>query len=127
MVSHHVHHRHSAYLLAHVDAPGFSQSQQRRIGELVLGQRGGLRKIEASLSNEGFAWQVLCLRLAVIQCHARDDGGHAGAPALAAHGRRAQLTWSGRWAETHPRTTWLLAEEAAAWSRGGPLALQLPG
>jgi exopolyphosphatase / guanosine-5'-triphosphate,3'-diphosphate pyrophosphatase len=32
MVSHHDHHRHSAYLLAHVDAPGFSQSQQRRIG-----------------------------------------------------------------------------------------------
>ena len=47
MVSHHDHHRHSAYLVANVDAAGFSQSQQRRIGELVLGQRGGLRKLEA--------------------------------------------------------------------------------
>ena len=52
MVSHHDHHRHSAYLLGHVDAPGFSQSQQRRIAELVLGQRGGLRKVEASLATQ---------------------------------------------------------------------------
>ena len=56
----------------HVDAAGFSQSQQRRIGDLVLGQRGGLRKVEASAgATPQFAWQVLCLRLAVIKCHAR--------------------------------------------------------
>jgi exopolyphosphatase/guanosine-5'-triphosphate,3'-diphosphate pyrophosphatase len=73
MVSHHDHHRHSAYVLAHVDAPGFSQSQQRRLGELVLAQRGGLRKVEASLRRKTFAWQVLCLRLAIIACHARGD------------------------------------------------------
>ena len=59
MISHHDHHRHSAYVLAHADAAGFSQSQQRRLGELVLGQRGGLRKIEAGLSREVTAWQVL--------------------------------------------------------------------
>ena len=53
MISHHDHHRHSAYLLGHVDAPGFSQSQLRRIGELVLGQRGGLRKMETSLQKHG--------------------------------------------------------------------------
>jgi hypothetical protein len=71
MVSHHDHHRHSAYCLAHVDAAGFSQSQQRRLAALVLAQRGGLRKVEASLTQEEFAWQVLCLRLAIIACHAR--------------------------------------------------------
>ena len=51
MISHHDHHRHSAYVLAHVDAPGFSQSQLRRIADLVLGQRGGLRKLEARLQE----------------------------------------------------------------------------
>ena len=55
MVSHHDHHRHSAYLLAHVDAAGFSQSQQRRLADLVLAQRGSLRKIEPALANETFA------------------------------------------------------------------------
>jgi exopolyphosphatase/guanosine-5'-triphosphate,3'-diphosphate pyrophosphatase len=126
MVSHHDHHRHSAYLLAHVDAPGFSQSQQRRIGDLVLGQRGGLRKIEPQLASETFAWQVLCLRLAVIKVHARGEPD-LRALALRARGREAQLSFTPRWAETHPRTLFLLQEEAAVWARNGSLKLVLPG
>ena len=126
MVSHHDHHRHSAYLMAHVDAPGFSQSQQRRIADLVLGQRGGLRKLETALAQEGFAWQVLCLRLAVIACHARESvpRGRAGA----ARGRRRGPAWDGRPAgpSAAQRTHFLLQEEAAAWQRHGPLRLQLP-
>ncbi len=126
MVSHHDHHRHSAYLLAHVDAAGFSQSQQRRIGDLVLGQRGGLRKIEAQLASETFAWQVLCLRLAAIKCHARSDVA-VKALKLRARGRDALLAWTpAAWPETHPRTLYLLREEVAAWVRNGPLRLVLP-
>jgi exopolyphosphatase/guanosine-5'-triphosphate,3'-diphosphate pyrophosphatase len=125
MVSHHDHHRHSAYLLDHVDAPGFSQSQQRRLGELVLGQRGGLRKLEGPLASPAFAWQVLCLRLAVIKCHARGPVD-SRALTLRSRGRDAQLGHGARWAETHPRTLFLLREEADAWARGTPLRLQLP-
>ena len=125
MVSHHDHHRHSAYLLAHVDAPGFSQNQQRRIGEMVLGQRGGLRKIETALASEDFAWQVLCLRLAVLECHAREASAEH-ALSLRARGHDALLHYSPRWAELHPRTTFLLTEEAEAWARVGPLRLALP-
>jgi exopolyphosphatase/guanosine-5'-triphosphate,3'-diphosphate pyrophosphatase len=122
MVSHHDHHRHSAYLLAHVDAAGFSQSQQRRIGELVLGQRGGLRKVEASLTQENFAWQVLCLRLAIIKCHARGEVD-AAAMRLTRQGGQALLDFVPGWSESHPRTRHLLAEETAAWERNGPLQL----
>jgi exopolyphosphatase / guanosine-5'-triphosphate,3'-diphosphate pyrophosphatase len=122
MVSHHDHHRHSAYLLAHVDAAGFSQSQQRRIGELVLGQRGGLRKVEASLAQGEFAWQVLCLRLAIIKCHARGEVD-AAAMRLTRQGRQALLNFVPGWSESHPRTRHLLTEEAAAWERSGPLQL----
>jgi exopolyphosphatase/guanosine-5'-triphosphate,3'-diphosphate pyrophosphatase len=125
MVSHHDHHRHSAYLLAHVDAPGFSQSQQRRIGDLVLAQRGGLRKIEPQLSNEAFAWQVLCLRLAVIKCHARGEV-NAQALSLRARSRDALLGFKPEWAATHPRTLFLLREEADVWARSGTLKLLLP-
>ena len=124
MVSHHDHHRHSAYLLAHVDAPGFSQSQQRRVGELVLGQRGGLRKVETGLTQEAFAWQVLCLRLAIIKCHARADVQHE-AIALARDGMQARLTFDAAWAAAHPRTLYLLREELQAWARGGVLKLTL--
>jgi exopolyphosphatase/guanosine-5'-triphosphate,3'-diphosphate pyrophosphatase len=116
MVSHHDHHRHSAYLMANVDAPGFSQSQQRRIGDLVLGQRGGLRKMEAQLCSERFAWQVLALRLAAIKCHAR---GLVDPQALRLKrdGRQAQLSFRNDWASSHPRTLHLLREEAESWSR----------
>jgi len=124
MVSHHDHHRHSAYLLAHADAPGFSQSQQRRIGELVLGQRGGLRKVESALTQETFAWQVLCLRLAIIKCHARGDV-RADALNLHRNGANARLDFSAEWAATHPRTLYLLREEAESWTRGGTLKLTL--
>jgi exopolyphosphatase / guanosine-5'-triphosphate,3'-diphosphate pyrophosphatase len=126
MVSHHDHHRHSAYILAHVDAPGFSQSQQRRIGELVLAQRGGLRKIEPQLASETFAWQVLCLRLAVIKCHARGEVT-ATALSLRARGREAPLTMREGWAEANPRTLFLLQEEVETWARSGPLKLVLAG
>ncbi|MCW5662607.1 MAG: exopolyphosphatase [Piscinibacter sp.] len=126
MVSHHDHHRHSAYLLGHVDAPGFSQSQQRRVAELVLGQRGGLRKIEAALTQEAFAWQVLCLRLAIIKCHARGEV-RTDALALRRSGATARLDFGADWAATHPRTLHLLHEEAEAWSRGGVLRLVLRG
>jgi exopolyphosphatase / guanosine-5'-triphosphate,3'-diphosphate pyrophosphatase len=125
MVSHHDHHRHSAYLLSHVDAPGFSQSQQRRIGDMVLGQRGGLRKIEPQLASETFAWQVLCLRLAAIKCHAR-GAVNPLALTLRARGRDALIHWPPSWADSHPRTLFLLREEVTAWGRSGPLRVVLP-
>lgn len=125
MVSHHDHHRHSAYLMAHVDAPGFSQSQQRRIGDLVLGQRGGLRKLDVPLAQAGFAWQVLCLRLAVIACHARESVPPHDL-VLRPVASEARLSWKAGWAERRQRTHYLLQEEAAAWQRHGPLRLVLP-
>jgi exopolyphosphatase / guanosine-5'-triphosphate,3'-diphosphate pyrophosphatase len=124
MVSHHDHHRHSAYVLSHVDAAGFSQSQLRRVGELVLGQRGGLRKIEQGLTREDFAWQVLCLRLGVIKCHARGEVSF-DAMRLRRDGETAQIEFPPGWSEAHPRTRHLLNEELALWERNGPLKLEL--
>ena len=124
MVSHHDHHRHSAYLLAHVDAAGFSQSQQRRLAELVLAQRGSLRKSEAALANENFAWQVLCLRLAIIKCHARRPVDLA-ALTLRRSESQARLRFAPGWAARNPRTMHLLGQEVSAWERSGPLNLSL--
>lgn len=124
MVSHHDHHRHSAYLLGHVDAAGFSQSQQRHLASMVLGQRGGLRKIEAALAQRAFALQVLALRLAVIKCHARSK---IDSRALRLeHGALGlRLHFSDEWAATHPRTLYLLQQEALAWTRSAVLELAL--
>ncbi|MBN8507571.1 MAG: Ppx/GppA family phosphatase [Burkholderiales bacterium] len=124
MVSHHDHHRHSAYLVANVDAPGFSQSQQRRVSALVLGQRGGLRKLEPDLANPHFAWQALCLRLAVIKCHAR-GAIDAKALRLKRDGAHARLLFGRDWAQSRPRTLHLLREEAQTWAGQGPMKLLL--
>ncbi|HSI59084.1 MAG TPA: Ppx/GppA phosphatase family protein [Ideonella sp.] len=126
MVSHHDHHRHSAYLIAHVDAAGFSQSQQRRLAELALGQRGGLRKVEEALKDEAVRLQMLCLRLAVIKCHARGEID-LQALRLERQGRLLKLRFSPAWADSHPRTLHLLREEADGWNRSGVLQLQLQG
>jgi exopolyphosphatase / guanosine-5'-triphosphate,3'-diphosphate pyrophosphatase len=124
MVSHHDHHRHSAYLLNHVDAAGFSQSQQRRLAELVLAQRGGLRKVESQLEQTGFAWQVLCLRLALIECHSR-DAIEASGMRLQCHHDDAVLAVPKAWHDTHPRTLFLLKEEVDVWERSGILNLEI--
>jgi exopolyphosphatase/guanosine-5'-triphosphate,3'-diphosphate pyrophosphatase len=124
MVSHHDHHRHSAYLLGHVDAPGFSQSQQRRLADMVMGQRGGLRKLDEQLREEAFALQVLCLRLAVILCHARSLPV-LGALTASRHGRTVALVMEPAWADAHPRTLFLLREEQAIWERSEIFRLSL--
>lgn len=125
-LSHHDHHRHSAYMLAHIDAPGFSQSQLRRLADLALAQRGGLRKVEALLGDSDSAWLVLCLRLAIIRCHARQD---PSAPHWVLGRRGANRAWlATKPARTpvDPRTLYLLREEAQAWSKSGQLELEVP-
>ncbi|MDM4767238.1 Ppx/GppA phosphatase family protein [Pelomonas sp. SE-A7] len=122
MVSHHDHHRHSAYLLSHVDAAGFSQNQLQRLGDLALGQRGGLRKLGERLEDESFVAQLLALRLAVLQCHGR--GAQAGAGlSLQRDERRVRVKATPAWTQANPRSAYLLLEELQAWQRGGPLNL----
>ncbi|MCV2421452.1 Ppx/GppA phosphatase family protein [Paucibacter sp. DJ2R-2] len=124
MVSHHDHHRHSAYLLSHVDAAGFSQDQLRRLADLALGQRGGLRKLEAQMSDESLLWQLLSLRLAVIACHARGVT-EPKALTLRRNGRQIVLNLPKALPDTQPRALYLLQEEAQAWARSEVLELQL--
>ncbi|HEY2558962.1 MAG TPA: Ppx/GppA phosphatase family protein [Caldimonas sp.] len=118
MISHHDHHRHSAYLLDHVDAPGFSQSQLRRVGRLALGQRGGLRKMEGTLQSGSTALDLLCLRVAVIACHARDDVDPEAIAMRIDEGVPVVRLHAG-WADTHPRALHLLRAEIDAWSKTG--------
>jgi exopolyphosphatase/guanosine-5'-triphosphate,3'-diphosphate pyrophosphatase len=124
-VSHHDHHRHSAYLVAHLDAPGFSQSQQRQLAQLVLAQRGGLRKVEPLLGDLETAWRVLCLRLAIIRCHARDGSTRPELVLTRRGPREAGIGWQPVRMPPNPRTLYLLQQEAQAWERVGVLNLDL--
>src|SRR5665647_1714754 len=72
-ISHSDYHKHGAYILDNTDAMGFSLPELHRLSLLVLGHRGKLRKLDADFEDELFVQQLLCLRLAVILCHARRD------------------------------------------------------
>jgi exopolyphosphatase / guanosine-5'-triphosphate,3'-diphosphate pyrophosphatase len=125
VISHHDHHRHSHYMIGHLDAPGFSQNQLQRLASLALGQRGGLRKLELELqSDETLLWQLVALRLATIKCHARSPINEQRISAKR-QGRTITVKTVQGWAETHPQALYLLREEANAWNRGGLLTMHL--
>lgn len=72
-----------------------------RLGQLVLGQRGKVRKLDVDLEDPGFALQLLCLRLAVALCHARRDPDTEGLQ-LQVKGNRFLLAARRGWAAGYP-------------------------
>jgi exopolyphosphatase / guanosine-5'-triphosphate,3'-diphosphate pyrophosphatase len=116
LISHSDYHKHGAYILDNADAPGFSQPELHRLGLLVLGHRGKLRKLEADFDDVLFVHQLLCLRLAVILCHARRDPDLKGLR-LNAEGRDFRLETTPAWQKAWPQSAHLLREEAAAWQK----------
>jgi exopolyphosphatase/guanosine-5'-triphosphate,3'-diphosphate pyrophosphatase len=101
-VSHQEYHKHGAYLLDHVDAPGFALEELHRLSQLVLGHRGKLRKMEQWFTDPVFMRQLLALRflhpgldlgqlgLCLMYCLLRQSGGSAGFLAIAAGVLKAQ-------------------------------------
>ncbi len=133
-VAHSGYHKHGAYILDHAEAPGFDEAELHRIGQLVLGQRGKLKNIQQDLLSQLiFTQQLVCLRLAVLLCHARVDMPDFVLQSL--HLRHVQplqttinehhpvatshftLHCKGNWRETFPQSVHLLQEEEAAWKK----------
>jgi exopolyphosphatase/guanosine-5'-triphosphate,3'-diphosphate pyrophosphatase len=115
-VAHEDYNRHGAYILEHSDGAGFALHQLARLGLLLLGQRGGLRKVAQWLDDAEFRDQLLCLRLAVLVCHARQAPSLEGL-VLARRGSGYRIEVGAGWAAHHPRSMVLLGEEAAHWKR----------
>jgi exopolyphosphatase / guanosine-5'-triphosphate,3'-diphosphate pyrophosphatase len=117
-VSHSEFHKHGAYIIANADAAGFSQPQAARLGDLVLGHRGGLRKVEHRLNDTPFVLQLICLRLAALLAHARRTPEKKSVR-LHRDGNQITLYVDATWARTHPQSIYLLNEEVEAWRKSG--------
>jgi exopolyphosphatase/guanosine-5'-triphosphate,3'-diphosphate pyrophosphatase len=116
-VSHSDYHKHSAYLVRNGDLPGFSTSDQERVAELVLGQRGNLRKVIDALGDPVRAGRLLALRLAIVLHHARR-------PLRLPHwtlrvNHAFEFGIERAWLARRPLTRHLLEEEAQQWARVG--------
>jgi len=118
-ISHNYYHRHGAYILDNADAPGFALPELHRLSLLVLGHRGKLRRLEADFDDRIFVQQLLCLRVAVILCHARRDPDLKAMQleSGAEPGRLFVLNCRPGWAEAFPQSAYLLQEEVLAWQK----------
>lgn len=119
LISHSDYHKHGAYILDNSDALGFSLSELHRLGQLVLGHKGKLRKLELDFDDEAFIHQLLALRLAVILCHARREPDLEGVQ-LEVHARDRKtflIRCGNRWAQRFPQSAHLLREEVLAWQK----------
>jgi exopolyphosphatase/guanosine-5'-triphosphate,3'-diphosphate pyrophosphatase len=122
-VAHSSYHKHSAYILANADMPGFSRRDQARLSRLVLAHRGKLERVNL-LEKSAPDWTLIfCLRMAVLLHRVRDDQPlpllsvrftKVGFRLVVARGELDQL----------PLTAAALHEEAKQWSAlGGELMI----
>jgi exopolyphosphatase/guanosine-5'-triphosphate,3'-diphosphate pyrophosphatase len=72
-IAHAQYHKHSAYVLANADMPGFSRMEQARLARLVLAHRGKLAKMQDA-GLESADWKlVFALRIASLILRSRTD------------------------------------------------------
>jgi exopolyphosphatase/guanosine-5'-triphosphate,3'-diphosphate pyrophosphatase len=115
-ISHSESQKHGAYILGNAELMGFAQSELHRLSLLVLGHCGKLRKLDTDFNDEGFIFQLIALRLAVIFCHSRNT------PVLKnITFERAENTFllslPSTWQQAFPQTSYLLEEEILAWQK----------
>jgi len=122
-VAHSSYHKHSAYILANADMPGFSRMDQGRMARLVLGHRGKLARL-SDIDPESIDWHLIaCLRLAVVFHRARTERSFPPV-SIARMGHGFALSADAHWLSDLPLTAAALNDEVAQWNAiGHPLQL----
>ena len=117
-ISHSDYHKHGAYILENADLLGFSMQELQRLGLLVLGHRGKLRKLEADFEEAEFIKMLIALRMAVILCHAHKNPDQSGLE-FNCNEKSKQFTLEADadWIESHPQSVHLLRQEVIAWQK----------
>ncbi|HUP97949.1 MAG TPA: exopolyphosphatase [Usitatibacter sp.] len=117
-------HKHSAYILAFADMPGFSRQEQGWLSNLVLAQRGKLAKMRAAFDDDPrLAVLAFCLRVAVIFYRSRRA---LKLPRIAAsrRGKGFRLEIDPAWLAGNSLVAVALEAEVAQWASVG-LELEL--
>jgi len=112
-------HKHSAYIIANADMPGFSKREQASLASVVLAQRGRLTKIGFELPrDESVATKVLCLRLAVLLSRSRRNVD-AQLFSLARINGEFRFSVKADWLASHSLTQYELEQESGEWKSAG--------
>ncbi len=121
-ISHSAYHKHSAYIVANADMPGFSRSEQARLAEMVLCHAGKLKKLGDLGTLNLDLRALLALRLAVLLARNRRDvdvGSLSLTPGRGGDAQGARIVADARWLKSSPLTQYGLEQELAEWQRAG--------
>jgi exopolyphosphatase/guanosine-5'-triphosphate,3'-diphosphate pyrophosphatase len=117
-ISHSDYHKHGAYILENADTVGFSMPELHRLGLLVLGHRGKLKKLDVDFDEPDFVKLLISLRLAVILCHARQNPVDKDMTlSCDTQRQRFILTVDEFWTSSYPQSTHLLRQETQSWQK----------
>jgi len=117
-VAHSGYHKHSAYIVANADMPGFSKMEQSQLSMLVLAHRGSLGKLRG-LVRADYDWSLLvALRLAALLHRSRSD---VRLPAIRASRKKSTVTFEldTKWLAANPLTAAELRDEIRGWKSLG--------
>jgi exopolyphosphatase/guanosine-5'-triphosphate,3'-diphosphate pyrophosphatase len=112
-------HKHSAYIIANADMPGFSRDEQARLALMVQAHRRSLKKVAKKVDEDGADWDmVFSLRLAALLCRSRAD---VALPSIQARrqGRKFRLALEAPWLARNPLTVTALHDEIREWDDVG--------
>jgi len=114
-VAHSGYHKHTAYILANADMPGFSKTEQGHLSLLALAHRGNLEKLRGKLDTPEKLAEVMALRLAALFYRNRGD---VELPAMKAYfsGTKFHLVLPPGWLMQNPLTEAALLEEMKQWN-----------
>jgi len=117
-VAHSGYHKHTAYILANADMPGYSKKEQARLSLLALAHRGKLDKVRGLIGNQEDIALIMALRLAALFYRNRSD---AELPAMQGRfsGTKFHLILAPGWLAQNPLTDTALQEEAKQWKELG--------
>lgn len=117
-VAHSGYHKHTAYILANADMPGFSKKEQSHLSLLALAHRGGLEKLRGLLDTPEKLAQVIALRIAALIYRNRSD---VELPTLQGRfsGTKFHLILARGWLAQNPLTEAALQEESKQWKELG--------
>jgi exopolyphosphatase/guanosine-5'-triphosphate,3'-diphosphate pyrophosphatase len=117
-VAHTGYHKHSAYIVANADMPGFSKMEQNQLSMMVLAHRGSLAKLRG-LVRQDHDWSLLvALRLAALFNRSRSE---MRLPLIRAARKKSAFTVEVdvRWLEANPLTAAELRDEVKDWKQLG--------
>ncbi|MCX7961305.1 MAG: exopolyphosphatase [Burkholderiales bacterium] len=117
-IEHSQYHKHSAYILANADLPGFSRMEQARLARLVLAHRGKLAKVRDADMDAADWRMVFALRLAALLLRRRAE---IELPPLrvSADDEGFALALPEDWLERNPLSAAALESEAGYWRAVG--------